>query len=167
MKSFLIAYLVAFFIVGLPATTYSQPKPAETVKEGDQAQNLKVLPPWTMRKCPQTFYATYDQDGAKLLKMRDNDCHLWDKQREEMGKQVTAQGAVIKTLREVNEEHTAQHKRDEQRIESLTKQVKEEIAEKNKYKYQPNYNWLYISIGAALAIAGICFGAGVWVTKKD
>lgn len=185
-----IAYLIAFFIVGLPATVYAQPKPTPTptatttapkiggfkigdgttigsVKIGDQAKNLKVLPPWTMRKCPKSLYATYDQTGAKQLKLKDNDCHLWNVKQTELGRQVVAKDVIIGNLKKANEEHKAEHTLDEKRIQALMKQVKDEIAEKNKYKYKPNYGWLYISIGAAVAIAGVCFGVGVWVTKKD
>lgn len=166
-----IAYLVAFFIVGLPTTAHAQPKRDDTangsVRVGDSAKNLKVLPPWTMRKCPKNFFATYDVPGAKQLKLKDNDCHLWNTQQVELGKQVVAKSAIITTLKAVNEEHKVEHKLDEQRIQDLVGQVKTEIAEKNKYKYRPNYSWLYISVGAALAVAGVCFGVGVWVTKDN
>lgn len=186
-----IAYLVAFFIVGLPATVYAQPKPKPTtttpatrapkigsfkigdgttigsVKTGDQAKNLKVLPPWTMRKCPKSLFATYDAPNAKLLKLRDNDCHLWNTKQVELGRQVVAKDIIIGNLKKANDEHKAEHKLDEKRIQDLVGQVKTEIAEKNKYKYKPNYNWLFISIGAALAVAGVCFGVGVWVAKDN
>jgi hypothetical protein len=187
-----IAYLVAFFIVGLPATIYAQPKPQPTtpaatattpkiggftigdgtviggkIKVGDTAKNMKVLPPWTMRKCPKDFFATYNKDEAKQLKLKDNDCYLWNVKQTELSKQVVAKDAVIEGLKKVHEEHKAEHKLDEKRIQDLMKQVKDEIAEKNKYKYKPSYNWLYISIGAAVAIAGIAFGTGVWLAKKE
>lgn len=179
----LIAYLIAFFIVGVPAVTYAQPKPTTaapvgtftvgdgtvvgTVKEGDQAKNLLVLPPWTMRKCPKDFFATYDQTGAKQLKLRDNDCHLWNVKQTELTSQVGVQTIVIEKLKQINTSHEEEHKLDEKRIQDLVKQVKTEIEEKNKYKYQPNYNWLWISIGAAVALAGVAFGAGVWLAKKE
>jgi len=179
----LITYLIAFFIVGLPATTYAQPKPVTTpkigeftvgdgttigtVKEGDTAKNLKVLPPWTMRKCPKNLFATYGQDGAKQLKLKDNDCHLWNTKQLELTKQVGLQKQAIETLKEINANHEAEHKLDEQRIQDLIKQVNKEIEEKNIYKYKPNYNWLWISISAAVALAGISFGVGVWVANRE
>lgn len=161
----LVAYLIIVFILG-PTVVYAQPKSAE-VTTGDTAKSMLVLPPWTMRKCPTEFFATYDKDGAKLLKLKDNDCHLWNTQQVELTKQVTTKNSTITTLKAVNEEHEKEHKLDDQRIQDLVKQVKEEIAQKNEYKYKPNYNWLYISIGAAVAIAGIAFGAGVWVAKDN
>lgn len=177
------AYLIAFFLVGLPATMYAQPKPVTTpkvgtftigdgttigtVKVGDKAKNLKVLPPWTMRKCPKNLFATYGKDGAKQLKLKDNDCHLWHTKQQELTKQVVKQGVVIESLKKVNEEHKAEHKLDEKRIQDLIKQNNKNIEEKNKYKYKPTYNWLWISISAAVALAGISFGVGVWVANKE
>jgi hypothetical protein len=157
---FVIPLLIATLIAG-PAL--AQPVP---VKVGDKAKNLLVIPPWTMKKCPKEFHATYTKDGAKLLRMRDNDCNLWRTQKTEQAKQLHGKDLVITKLKAVNESHETSHKLDQSRIKTLTKQLNENIAEKNKYKYKPNYGWLYITIGAAVALAGLCFGVGVWVAKE-
>jgi hypothetical protein len=175
----LTAYLVAFFTVGAPTTLYAKPKSeklgitksAKTVsgsetKVGDKSKNLKILPPWTMRKCPKNFFATYGMDGAKQLKKKDSACALWHTKAGLLEAQVTDQTSIIKSLKAVNSTHEAEHKLAEKRIQDLVKQVKTEIEEKNKYKYKPNFGWVYLSVGAALAAVGIAFGVGVWVAKE-
>ena len=164
MKHAIIAYLVAFFLVGLPAVTYADPLPA---KVGDKAKNLKVLPPWTMKLCPTELHATYDAQGALQLKGLDNDCGLWRAKAGVLDAQAADFKASSTLMRAAVETFKKEQALDAARIQVLTKQLKDEIAEKNKYKYQPSYGWLYISIGAALAAVGIAFGVGVWVTKKD
>jgi len=184
---FLIAYLVAFFIIGpvtianargvpeksgitksakLPPAPKTQPS-AKPPKVGDKAKNLSVLPPWTMRKCPKLFFATFDKLGAKELKKADSACHLGQTSAKLLKAQVTDQTSVIKSLKGINATYQTEHKLDEKRIQDLMKQVKAEIEEKNKHKYKVNYGWLYISVGAALAAVGIAFGVGVWVSKEN
>jgi hypothetical protein len=176
----IIPYLIAFFIVGPvttldargepqnPGTTKSQKQPpAPETKSGDKAKNLKVLPPWTMRLCPKDLYATYDITGAKELKKTDSACALWQTKSKLLEAQTTDFKTVVKDLKAVVETHKEERKLDQQRIQDLIKQVNKEIEEKNTYKYKPNYNWLFISIGAALAVAGVCFGVGVWVAKDN
>jgi hypothetical protein len=156
MKHCLIVYLVAFFTVGSAAA-----------KVGDKAKNLKVLPPWTMKLCPTKLHATYDAPGALRLKELDADCALWKIKAQALQGQMLDFKATTGLLRRTIENFETEQAADAQRIEALTKQVKTEIAEKNKYKYRPNYSWLYISIGAAVAIAGVAFGTGVWLAKKN
>jgi len=136
-----------------------------SVAVGDVAKNLKVLPPWTMRKCPKDFFATYDLPGAKALKLKDNDCELWRVRQIELTAKSAAQDAAIQTLKAVVAQDEAIRQANEKRIAELVTQVKTEIAEKNKYKYQPKHSWIYISIGAAVAAVGIAFGVGVLATK--
>lgn len=163
MKHAIIAYLVAFLLVGLPAVTYADPAP---VKVGDKAKNLKVLPPWTMKLCPKLLHAAYGSEDALKLKGLDNDCALWRAKAGALDAQVADFKASSTLLRQVVETFKAEQKLDAVRNAALTKQLKAEIAEKNKYKYKPSFNWLYISIGAALAAVGIAFGVGVWVAKE-
>lgn len=163
MKHCVIAYLVAFLTVGWPAVGHGDPP----VKVGDQAKNLKVLPPWTMKLCPTALHATYGLEGAKKLKLADNDCALWRTKAGLLDAQTADYRAATGLLKKTIETFKAEAKLDAARNAALTAQLKAEIAEKNKYKYQPNYGWLYISIGAALAVAGIAFGVGVWVAKKE
>jgi len=176
---FLFAYLLAFCAVGAPATLYAKPKSENSsitktakttstveTKVGDKSKNLKILPSWTMRKCPTDFFATYDMAGAKDLKNKDSACALWRTKMRLLEAQVTAQVAVIKSLKEIDGIHNAEHALMETRIQDLITQVKAEIKEKNEYKYQPTYGWLYVSIGAALAVTGLAFGVGVWVARK-
>lgn len=160
MKSCIIAYLIAFFTV-LPAAANPP------VKVGDTAKNLKVLPPWTMKLCPTELHATYDAPGALQLKSLDNDCALWRTQANILDAQILDFKVAAGLLKQAIETYKTEQQLDQERIHALTKQLKVEIAEKNKYKYQPRYGWLYISIGAALAVTGIAFGVGVWVTKKE
>lgn len=165
MKSLLLSYLLAFFSVGLPAVTYAQTTPKTVV--GDVAVNLLELPPWTMRQCPKDFFATYDLEGAKLLKMRDNDCHLWRVKQAHQADIIKAQVLSLQKLQTANQLADDMHKVSTEHIRFLTDRLKEEISLKNEFKYKPNYNWLYISIGAAVALAGVAFGVGVWVAKDN
>lgn len=185
-----IVYLIAFFIVGLPATIYSQPRPATPtpttptgtptigsftigdgtvigdVKVGDKAKNLKVLVPWTMRKCPKDFAATYTlQEGVKLKKI-DNDCWLWQTTNKTLKAKTAEQATAIKDLEVVRETQKKEIELEKERNAALTKQLNKEIEEKNKHKYKPNYGWLYIAIGAAVAAVGVAFGIGAWATKE-
>lgn len=186
----LITYLVAFFIVGpltfvskttnardVPSklgTTKTQKQPsasktkssAQPPQVGDKAKNLKVLPPWTMRKCPLSFFATYAMAGAKELKKTDSACALWQTKAQLLEAQTTDFKSVVHDLKTIIVTHKDERKLDQQRIQDLTKQVNTEIAEKNKYKYKPDYKWLWVAVGSAVALAGVCFGVGVWVSKE-
>lgn len=133
---------------------------------GDKAKNLKVIPPWTMRVCPKEFYATYGTEEALELKKKDNDCWLWGERQRVLQEQVTDQGKVIEKLKLAGAAQEQVVKSGQAREAELVKQLKQEVAEKNTYKYKPNYGWIYITVGAALAAVGIAFGVGVWVAKN-
>jgi hypothetical protein len=92
---------------------------------------------------------------------------LWQTKSKLLEAQTTDFKSVVRDLKAVIDTHKEERKLDQQRIQDLIKQVNKEIEEKNTYKYKPNYNWLYISIGAAVALAGVCFGVGVWVAKGN
>lgn len=157
---FLITYFIVFFIL-CPCIPY-----ADEVSVGDQAKNLSVLPPWTMRLCPTTFYATYNIDEAKKLKETDAACLLWRTKTALLETQSIHYIALVDDLYGIIDTYKEEQKEDIQHIKTLTEQLNKEIAEKNKYKYQPNYNGLYIAIGAAIALVGISFGVGVMIAKK-
>lgn len=182
---FLVLYLVVFLALGWaktpdargvpkkldttktkkqPSTPKTEPK-AKLAQPGDQAQNMKVLPPWTMRQCPQGLFATYDFAGAKELKKADSACWSWQAIATLSEAQSTDFAVVVGKLKFLVKTFKDERKLDQERIQELLKQVNTEIAEKNKYKYKPDYKWLWISIGAAVAVTGIAFGAGVWVAK--
>jgi uncharacterized coiled-coil protein SlyX len=133
---------------------------------GDKAKNLKVLPPWTMRVCPKEFYATYGAEEALELKKKDNDCWLWNERQRVLQEQVTDQGKVIEKLKLAGAAQEQVIKNGQAREAELVKQLKQEVTEKNTYKYKPNYGWIYVTVGAALAAVGIAFGVGVWVAQK-
>lgn len=171
---FLAIYLIVFLILS-PCFSYAEapkalPFPNTPVSldtaEGDQALNLKIIPPWTMLKCPKEFYATYTLEGAKELKKTDAACFLWQTRSTLLETQTATYTKVIEDLKKVVGTYEAERIEDEAHIKNLINELNIEIAEKNTYKYQPNYGWLYISIGAALAVAGIAFGVGVWIEKN-
>lgn len=135
---------------------------------GDKAQNLKVLAPWTMRMCPKDFYATYTSAEALDLKKKDNDCWLWNEQQRVLRLQVEDQTRVIEKLKGANAVYVQSQDLDRKRIDTLMKQLKDEIAEKNTYKYKPTYGWLWgvIGGGVALVATGVAIGIGVAYAKK-
>lgn len=141
-------------------TVYAEPS------VGDKAKNLKVIPPWTMRVCPKEFYATYGTEEALELKKKDNDCWLWNEQQRVLRQQTEDQAKVIEKLKLAGAVQDQVVKAGQAREAALNTQLKQEIAEKNTYKYKPNYGWIYITVGAALAAVGIAFGVGVWVANK-
>ena len=135
---------------------------------GDKAQNVKVIPPWTMRMCPKEFYATYTPAEALDLKKKDNDCWLWSEQQRVLRLQVEDQTRVIEKLKGANAVYEQSRILDQKRIDALMKQLKDEIAEKNTYKYKPTYGWLWgvIGGGVALVATGVAIGIGVAYAKK-
>jgi hypothetical protein len=141
---------------------------AEPPKVGDQAKNLKVLPPWTMKLCPTELQATYDANGALELKKKDNDCALWRDAAPLLQQQV----ADYKKLTEKNNQLVESYKKvqelDQVRIANLITQLKKEIEEKNTYKYKPTYSWLWGIIGGSVALVatGVAIGVGVAYAKK-
>lgn len=130
------------------------------------ADGMKVLPKWTMRQCPKEQYATYDFESAKTLKMRDSDCWYWSTQVSKLKKQTEDWSTANGKLKEQAVIDAELHRLADKRIQDLLKQVKDEVAEKNKYKYKSDYKWVWITVGAAVAAVGVAFGAGVWVAKR-
>lgn len=135
-------------------------------KVGDKAKNLKVLPVWTMRTCPKEFFATYGLTEAKQLKLLDNDCALWKVSHEAFAKSRADFARIQIAYKQITQSYEKERALDQARLTELIQQLKKEIEEKNTYKYKPNHGWLYISVGAALAVTGLAFGVGVWVAKK-
>lgn len=135
--------------------------PVPAVKPGDKAKNLKVLPAWTMQRCPTALKATYGPQEALQLKRADNDCALWQAQAALLEPQTKA----LETLRGIVATYKTERQLDQERIQALMKQLKTEIAEKNKHKYKPSYGWLYVAVGAAVAVVGVSFGVGVIVAR--
>ena len=127
------------------------------------AEPMKVLPPWTMRTCPTEFYATYDSAGALELKKRDNDCALWRDVVPLLRKQVEDYATMTTKTAQVVELYRQSQIADTKRITDLVTQLKDEIAEKNKYKYAPSYAWRWgvIGGGVALVATGVAIGVGV------
>lgn len=162
MTRYVTWLLVVSLALGVPALSLAQSKPTVA---GDTAQNLQVLPPWTMRLCPTALYATYGPLEAALLKTRDADCALWRTQASTLAKQFATCQAAAELTKKLLATYEAEQKLDKERNQALTEQLKKEIAEKNTYKYKPNYGWLYIAVGAALAVTGLAFGVGVWLGK--
>jgi len=164
MRAYLaVALCCALLLAPLPAL--SQPVPDETAKVGDQASNLRLLPPWTMQKCPRELRATYTAPEALQLKKLDSQCWMWKGYFEQYHLQMTAWAEVKVSFEAIQKSYEDSQALAANRIVKLTKQLNDTIAEKNKYKYQPTYSWLYISIGAAVALVGLSFGVGVWVAK--
>jgi hypothetical protein len=118
-----------------------------------------------MKLCPTTLHATYGLQEALQLKGLDNDCTLWRAKAGALDAQTADYKATTDLFKKTIETFKAEAKLDAARNVALTKQLKTEIAEKNRHKYKPNYGWLYISLGAAFAAVGIAFGVGVWVVK--
>jgi hypothetical protein len=141
---------------------------AEPVKINDTAENLKILPPWTMRICPTDFYATYDLEGAKQLKKIDSACALAQMQTTFYKAQITDLKSVVTDFKAVLELQKQERLLDQGRIDDLMTQLKKEIEEKNTYKYKPTYNWIWAVIGggAALVVTGMAVGFGVAYAKK-
>ena len=156
---FLITYFTAFFILWSPYTYAND-------SSNNIAKNLKIIPPWTLRLCPNDTYATYDLDGAKKLKETDAYCVLLQTKTTLLEAQKESYTSTIKNLHSIIDTYKEEQVLDQQRIKELFDQCNKEIAEKNKYKYKTNYSALYIAIGAALALVGISFGVGVFVAKK-
>lgn len=163
MLRILYTYMLLMFVL-YTNIAIAQPT-TQPVKEGDQAKNFAILPPWTMRLCPKDFYATYDLNSAKLLKQADASCAFTQLKLQHLETQTTAFKTVVQDLKSVVELQKQTQLLDQKRMLDLTKQLKTEIAEKNEYKYKPNYNWIWISVGAAVALTGLAFGAGVWIAR--
>ncbi len=169
----LITYLIAFFIVGVPTTLHARPqtpksditKTAKTVsvletKPKDKAKNLKLVPPWTMKLCPTDLHAAYDKAGAIKLRALDNDCWRWKGYFDAYFTMKKSYEGMATNLRKIIESHERSRTLDRFRITTLMSQLKKEIEEKNKYKYQPTWGWLWaVAGGVALAVAtGILIG---------
>jgi len=155
--------LLALVLVTLPMVGYAEP-----VTVGDQAKNLKVLPPWTMRYCVAELYATYDAMGALELKKKDNDCALWRDAAPLLNQQVEDYKKLTEKNNQIVESYRKVQELDQVRIANLVTQLKQEIAEKNQYKYKPTYGWLWgvIGGGVGLVATGLAIGFGVAYAKK-
>ena len=166
MKYF-IAFLNAVVLVALCVG----PGWAE-VKPGDKAQNMLRLPAWTMDTCgtAKTLKATYEQDGAVALKKADADYDRCLKAEPILKEQLTASNKLTLTQKEIITTFEEEKAMDAKRIQKLITQQKKEIAEKNKYKYKADFNWLgWVISGAALLVAaGFAVGFGVaWSKEKS
>lgn len=135
------------------------------VTDGEQAKKMQVIPAWTMRKCPKEFYATYNLEEAKELKMRDNDCQFWKTSRKAFSNLYNEQKKLINSLDKRIEIFEVQQNLSKKRIDELLKQLHKEIEAKNEFKYKPDYKWIYIAVGAAVAAIGISFGVGAAVMR--
>lgn len=157
----LLVLLVSVFLIPQVAL-------ADPVKVGDQAKNLKVLPPWTMKLCPTELHATYDTTGALELKKRDNDCALWRDAAPLLQQQVEDYKRLTEKNNQIVESLKTVQALDQRRINDLMTQLKKEIEEKNTYKYKPSYGWLWgvIGGGVALVATGVAVGLGVAYAKK-
>lgn len=163
-----LALLAAINLCTQPWKTAYAQKPEAQV--GDTARNLKVVPPWTLWMCQtakqKEMLATYNADGARELRRLDSVCNLRIRQVASLRSQLVAyekMSAVLFKIRDLSE--------DELRVcdkhqNELLSQLKKEVEEKNKYKYRPTHGWLYIAIGSTVALMGIMFGVGIWVTEK-
>lgn len=147
-------YVVMFLAV--PQAWADDPKP------GDKAQNLLVIPPWVMDMCgdPPQLKATYDFPAAKQLKEKDNLCNLWKSQAQTLTDQVEGYKHTVTAYTQIIENFEQTRAADQAHIQGLTKQLNTEIAEKNKYKYQPSYGWIWGAAGAVLGLVGVAYGMG-------
>ena len=114
-----------------------------------------------------TFHATYLQQGALQLKQLDNDCTLWKEGFSNLQGQVVEYKAITDLFKKTLKSFEESEKRSNQRIADLESQLKKEIAEKNKYKYKPDYGWIGYVVGGGLALAAIGVLVGVYATPSD
>lgn len=161
-----IKLLVIYFSVFFTLYPYILYANEISIEVGDRAKNLRVIPPWTMRLCPNNFYATYNIEEAKKLKETDALCLLWKTKISLLEAQIVNFTTQVNNLHGIIDTYKEEQTQDNQRIQALLKQLSEEITEKNKYKYQQNYSGLYLAGGAALALIGIALGVGVVIAKK-
>jgi hypothetical protein len=145
---------------------------AEPVKEGDQPKGLQVILPWTIRLCGDaktaTYYGTYTALEALELKKTDADCTLWKEAYPKLIDQVKNYKLIEAGYKTLVESHKVRQANDDKRISELTAQLMTEIAEKNKYKYQPTYGWIWAIVGGGVALiaTGFAVGFGVAYAKK-
>ena len=151
-------------VLFLIAFTHSFPVMAEPIP-GQKPKNLKVVPPWTMRLCQvgtklRVMRAVYDRAGALNLKKLDADCYTWKESASSLKLQVGLQNEIVAKQKRAIKSLEAQLKKEEQRTAQLTKDLKKEVAEKNKYKYKPTFGWVgwVVGGGAALIMTGVVIG---------
>lgn len=154
---------IGIILFTLSTQVYAQD---DSILVGDKAKNLQIILPWTMRKCPSDFFATYDINEAKALKKIDSTCGLWQAKIKIFENQIVNYEFTVHDFKRVIETYTQELKLDNERIKELMTQLNKEIEEKNTYKYKPNYGWIYVSVGAALVAVGLSFGVGVWLAKN-
>jgi hypothetical protein len=157
--------LLLVLLTSLPAS--GDPLP----KDGDKAQNLALFPPWTTRLCKVghklSFHATYLQKGALKLKQLDNDCAFWKTGFANLKVQNASHLRVLALYKKVIDNFEGAQKRDAKRILDLESQLKKEIAEKNKYKYKPDYSWIGWVVGGGVALVAVGVLVGTWATPSD
>lgn len=125
-----------------------------------QPAQLHVVPLWTMRVCGPGYYATYDLEGARLLRLLDVNCTFWKTTNTLLEKKVIGYEAIFAAQARVIETDKADRELANKRIDDLLKQLKQEIKEKNDYKYKPSYAWVgwVVAGGLALAATGVVVG---------
>jgi len=153
----LVLYLVMSML--LTPVVWAQTKP------GDQAKNLKLVPPWTMKLCPTELHATYGKDGAIKLRALDNDCVRWKGYAEAYPLLKKNYDTVWNTLEKIIQSHEKSRQLDQKRITDLVSQLKKEIEEKNEHKYKPSWNWLWVTVGGGLALLATGLVIGTYATK--
>jgi hypothetical protein len=155
MKAFVLYAVILF---GAPPAWADD----AAVAPGAQAENMQVLPPWVMAECGPTkeLKATYDFNGAKALKEKDNQCNLWRNQLHELTAQVESYKRTTMAYQAIIDSFEQTRLADRNHAADLTAQLNQEISEKNKYKYQTNYGWVYGAVGAVIGVVGIAYGLG-------
>ena len=160
-----VAFVLALSVFFAPLALH-----AETAKPGDVAQNLKVVPPWTMRLCDvgarlRVLQAVYQKEGALKLKKLDADCYLWRESVLKLKLQLDLHRENATTYKKALLLFDKQLKAEQQRNEQLVRDIKKEIAEKNKYKYKPTYGWIGWVAGGGIALVAVGILVGVVVAK--
>jgi len=130
-----------------------------------EVKNLMVIPPWTMRSCPKEVFATYDLEGAKGLRLVDNQCTLWRDSREILLQQVSSYTQAVSKLKEIVVLDGKERAADAARIQALMEQLKKEIKEKNEYKYKPSYAWMGWAIGGGVGLVATSIAFGLYLSK--
>ena len=161
-----VTLLLIVSLVLAPLLTYAAPP----VKPGDTAQNLKVVPPWTMRLCTvgarlQVLQAVYGREDALKLKLLDTDCALWQSSVQRLKKQTALHKETATAYQEITLSLQKQLKAEQTRNADLLKDIKKEIKEKNEYKYKPSYGWVGWVVGGGVALVALGVLTGVLVSS--
>jgi len=145
---------------------------AEDTQPGEVAENLQILPPWTMRLCTvgaklHVLQAVYDKEGALTLKKRDSDCYTWRETAANLERQVALHKDIAAKYTVVLASMTTQLRNEAARTAQLVDDLKKEIAEKNKYKYKPTYGWLGWVVGGGVALVALGVLTGVLIADRS